>query len=407
MSSAYSRVFPLLGFLAFLWSVVVPATDAEIFRYSYRSGEKYKVVSTVEEDVYVNGVHLLSSDILNKISVEVRNATETAGRHIAVFQTSEKAYQGSSVYTWSEEYTSEFWRDQFGRYTIDSRYFMPVVRNVPVFPAEEIAPGHEWTAEGEEVHDFRANFGMEEPFRFPISVEYAYIGKAELEGNEYDLLTATYQVTYQVPGAGFSAFQYPIGVKGYSDQLIYWDQEAGKPYAYREEFDFIFVMTTGDRYEFAGYAEARITESPPLDREKVAADIRRHFSEEGVEDADVSATEKGVTITLSDIRFAPDSSRILNSERPKLQQLGDILARYPNRDILIEGHTALAGTAEGRRQLSIERAGFVAEYLLENGIREEEQITIRGYGAERPVAENTTEEGMQLNRRVEITILEN
>jgi len=87
--------------------------------------------------------------------------------------------------------------------------------------------------------------------------------------------------------------------------------------------------------------------------------------------------------------------------------IAEILKRYPDRDILVGGHTALAGTAEGRQKLSEERAAAVAEYLIDRGARTDTQIVVRGYGAEKPLADNSTEAGREKNRRVEITILEN
>jgi outer membrane protein OmpA-like peptidoglycan-associated protein len=58
-------------------------------------------------------------------------------------------------------------------------------------------------------------------------------------------------------------------------------------------------------------------------------------------------------------------------------------------------------------QLSTERAKAVTDYLLSKKVRTADRIVIRGYGAEKPVADNNTEEGRKKNRRVEITILEN
>jgi len=75
--------------------------------------------------------------------------------------------------------------------------------------------------------------------------------------------------------------------------------------------------------------------------------------------------------------------------------------------VLISGHTALAGTATARQKLSVERARAVAEALIRLGARAPEAITVTGFGAEKPVADNSTAEGMARNRRVEITILEN
>jgi outer membrane protein OmpA-like peptidoglycan-associated protein len=98
---------------------------------------------------------------------------------------------------------------------------------------------------------------------------------------------------------------------------------------------------------------------------------------------------------------------MLEGERAKLDRIAEILKRYPDRDIMIGGHTALAGTAEGRMQLSIDRAKAVADYFLSKNVRTADRVVVRGYGAERPIADNKTEEGKRKNRRVEITILEN
>jgi outer membrane protein OmpA-like peptidoglycan-associated protein len=121
----------------------------------------------------------------------------------------------------------------------------------------------------------------------------------------------------------------------------------------------------------------------------------------------VRIVDEGITITLEDIQFEPDSAILMQSEQVKLDKIAEILKRYPERDILIGGHTALAGTAESRILLSQERAAAAADYLIETEIRTADRIVVQGYGAERPLADNQTEEGRRKNRRVEITILEN
>jgi outer membrane protein OmpA-like peptidoglycan-associated protein len=131
------------------------------------------------------------------------------------------------------------------------------------------------------------------------------------------------------------------------------------------------------------------------------------LEKEKVPDTDVKADERGVTISLEDIRFKPDSYILQDSEKRKLETLGKILKKYPERDILITGHTALAGTAEGRQKLSEERAKAVGNYLLSLGVTRQDQMIFQGMGAREPVASNATVEGMKKNRRVEITILEN
>ena len=98
---------------------------------------------------------------------------------------------------------------------------------------------------------------------------------------------------------------------------------------------------------------------------------------------------------------------LVDEELEKIRKIAEILKKTAGRDILVTGHTALAGTEEGRQKLSVERAGAVADYLLKLGAKEEKEIMIQGKGASEPVADNSTEEGMRRNRRVEITILEN
>jgi len=97
---------------------------------------------------------------------------------------------------------------------------------------------------------------------------------------------------------------------------------------------------------------------------------------------------------------------LLDSEKRKLRQIAEILKQFPENDLLISGHTALAGTASARQELSEQRAQSVASYLMELGVKDAYHIFTQGFGAERPIAPNTTEEGKARNRRVEITIMD-
>jgi outer membrane protein OmpA-like peptidoglycan-associated protein len=98
---------------------------------------------------------------------------------------------------------------------------------------------------------------------------------------------------------------------------------------------------------------------------------------------------------------------MLPGEKEKLDKIVDILRRYQERDIMVGGHTARVGSEESSRKLSVDRASVVADYLIEKKARPQERVVVRGFGSERPVSDNTTEEGRRKNRRVEITILEN
>jgi outer membrane protein OmpA-like peptidoglycan-associated protein len=141
-------------------------------------------------------------------------------------------------------------------------------------------------------------------------------------------------------------------------------------------------------------------------REETARNIREEMSVRGVEDATVRVVDEGVTISLNNIHFLPDDTVLTEGERMNLMRLAVILNRYSGRKILVGGHTALAGTEEGRLLVSTRRARAVADFLVFLDGLKPEDITVRGYGAERPLGDNSTAEGQAINRRVEITILD-
>jgi len=125
-----------------------------------------------------------------------------------------------------------------------------------------------------------------------------------------------------------------------------------------------------------------------------------------IADISVTAGDKGLMLSMDNIQFESDSADLMESEKLKLQKLSSIFRQYPDNDLLISGHTALAGTEEACQALSEKRAQAVADYLIQLGVKDAYHIFTEGRGAKDPVASNTTEEGRSKNRRVEITILD-
>ena len=141
-------------------------------------------------------------------------------------------------------------------------------------------------------------------------------------------------------------------------------------------------------------------------QQALMAEINTQLQSQAVEDTRASITDQGVTISLSNIQFLANSAELPDAEKRKLQEIGRILKTISKRKIMVAGHTALAGTASDRLRTSQERAEAVADYLVSLGARNADEIYAQGFGSDRPIADNNTPEGMALNRRVEITILE-
>ncbi len=402
---------PYICLAVLLAAALAVNAGAETFRYRFVEGDSYRINSTVKETVTVNRVFSHSADINNRITVSVSDvraatATESASaRHDCTFMTSERTTK--PTFSWGREYESIFRRNEVGIYDIADTYFMPVVRNVPVFPARDVKPGESWTGTGEEAHDLRDQFGIAKPFRVPFNVTYTYSGPVERDGKKLHLILAEYTLFYDSPPKiAATGKDYPVTTMGYSKQRIYWDNELGMIPFYNEDFRIQLLLASGTVFEFRGTAEATVTETELMDRDKIVKDMNNEISRMGIENTSAASTDEGITISIENIQFEADSSRLLPSEKEKIKKLSALLERYPDKELLVSGHTALAGTAGSRQKLSEERAEAVARFLVEGGVRSEYNVYTRGFGAEKPVAPNDSEANRARNRRVEITILE-
>jgi len=114
-------------------------------------------------------------------------------------------------------------------------------------------------------------------------------------------------------------------------------------------------------------------------------------------------TERGLVLTLGDVLFETNSAELQSGSNTNLDRLVSFLQQYPERRVLIEGHTDNVGNADFNRHLSHRRADAVRSYLIQHGLPTE-RMSVSGVGMDRPVATNSTAAGRQQNRRVEIII---
>ncbi|MBF0546783.1 MAG: OmpA family protein [Candidatus Riflebacteria bacterium] len=106
-------------------------------------------------------------------------------------------------------------------------------------------------------------------------------------------------------------------------------------------------------------------------------------------------------IVLHDIKFDSGKSDIKDESVPALEGILSILTGSPDVKITIEGHTDSNGNEDVNQQLSLERADSIRSWLIGQGV-DPGRVKTAGYGASRPIASNDTEDGQQMNRRVEI-----
>ncbi len=106
----------------------------------------------------------------------------------------------------------------------------------------------------------------------------------------------------------------------------------------------------------------------------------------------------------ADFMFDVNSSVVKPGAQTEIRRVADVLYRYPETRIRIEGHTDSTGGEAYNQALSERRAEAVKSELVAQNIQPERIQTI-GYGLTRPVATNETPEGRQLNRRVQVVII--
>lgn len=125
--------------------------------------------------------------------------------------------------------------------------------------------------------------------------------------------------------------------------------------------------------------------------------------EQLLDDLQAQPTQGGLLLAglNRQLRFPPDSTTLDQSELSLLDRVVDLLQRFPDVNLSIEGHTDSIGSAEVNKTVSLARAQAVADALVARGIAAQ-RLSASGLGADRPIETNETPAGRLANRRVEV-----
>ncbi len=117
----------------------------------------------------------------------------------------------------------------------------------------------------------------------------------------------------------------------------------------------------------------------------------------------VTKDARGIILSMSDILFDVGRATLKTDLMTSLAKIAGILSVYQQFDVSIEGNTDNTGSEEFNMTLSQQRAENVMNFLVEQGIAET-RLTAKGLGMTMPIADNSTKEGRQKNRRVDLVI---
>ena len=107
---------------------------------------------------------------------------------------------------------------------------------------------------------------------------------------------------------------------------------------------------------------------------------------------------------FDNLNFETGSTRLTADSVPTVESLVVIMKAYPNVAVRLEGYTDNTGDADANKKLSLDRAVAVKAIMVKDGIAEVRIIGCDGYGQEKPIASNDTEEGRAKNRRTELVV---
>ncbi len=161
---------------------------------------------------------------------------------------------------------------------------------------------------------------------------------------------------------------------------------------------YLVSLPSGKNYGIAVKAEGYLFHSENFDIPNAAA------YQEIEKDIYLKKVEVGKEIVLRNIFFDFNKATLRPESKAELENLTQLMRENPTLKIEISGHTDNVGSAAYNKTLSEQRAKAVVDYLIAAGIAAD-RLTSVGYGFDKPIASNATDEGRQLNRRTEFKII--
>ena len=148
----------------------------------------------------------------------------------------------------------------------------------------------------------------------------------------------------------------------------------------------------------AAQQESALAQQESALAQQETADLQRQIAE-----LNAKPTKRGLVVTLGDVLFDTGKAELKSDANTNLSKLAAFLNKYPDRTVLIEGHTDTVGNEDYNKALSQRRADSVKVWLMKLGVKSDRLVT-SGKGELSPVSSNDNASGRQLNRRVEVII---
>ncbi|MDQ1265366.1 MAG: hypothetical protein QG635_516 [Bacteroidota bacterium] len=248
--------------------------------------------------------------------------------------------------------------------------------------------------------------GNDDSFYITASGNYAYFASNDNSLGKRDIFRIRLPEKFKpkpvvlVYGKVFNTkTKQPLGANIYYEYLEN-GKEVGMATSNPVTGEYKIILPAGNLFGFRAEVDGFLSVCQNLDATKISSYKEINY------DLDLVPFEVGQIVRLNNIFFDTDKSDLRRESFPELDRFAKFLKAHPNVRVEVGGHTDNVGDKKYNVKLSQTRAQAVTDYLIGKGI-DTKRISTIGYGESKSVANNKTEAGRQLNRRVEFQILSN
>jgi len=388
--------------LSVLFAVLFLASglSAANLKWDLEKDKRVEMVKTARIKYYINANLKKIYEERNIIDLTCVGTSDKYGRVHGVFTIHEKDY-GESMFKQRNKYIVDFLIQKNGKFVVKKKDYMPNLRHIPSFPERDVKMGSSWKGQGDLVIDT-----FSRPFKISFPVEYSLVKMQKDRDLDIAIINYSYFINMNLAGQKLPS-DFPIKISGKNNGIIYWDVTNNRPKDIQDFYKIAFVfykrgMRRPSSVEFHMNIKTRnaFYDNYTPDEKKKARDELQKEVPKGM---DVDVDKRGLVVRMGDLLFDFDSYRIRKDTKDKLSKIAEILKKkYPNREIIVEGHTDNVGKKSYNDNLSEKRAKSVSSYLQSK--LGHDKFSYRGYGSDKPLSDNSSKEGRQKNRRVEIII---
>ncbi|MCG8572605.1 MAG: OmpA family protein [Spirochaetes bacterium] len=381
-----------------IFLISISAQSIQDFQYFYQDHEKFSLIIRGNYRQYFNQryIGLQSKEIKSIFTVDQQKK---------LFYLNGKVYYLSKMIRDNRNIGFEiqniencsFSINSSGHYQQISQHFYPIFRWIPFFPNEKLEIDKVYEMPGKAVVDL---FEAKEQEIMPVHYMLVYKGKRDYKQKQLDYFEITCRFD------SYHKSQKIIEIKGFHQFKLFYDNDNGRPVFMTDQFEEYIVNGNNNTEIKKGFYTFFFKDIVKMNKQKQLKEIEEYFDSDDLEkDIEIKETEEGISLTIQNLLFQPNSTQLLNGEIQKIEKIADILKQIEDRSFMIIGHTAKAGSEAEQLELSKARAAKIAQLLITAGVSKD-KIMHTGKGANQPLAPNDTPENMKKNRRVEIFILE-